>query len=177
MNYSISGLDAWSYHLFNLLFHLINCVLVFRLARQLSNQNFIIAFTTAILFAVHPMHVESVAWISERKDVLYTLFFLAGLISYTKYVDTNSKKQFWLTLLFLVLSLLSKPAAIVFPLVLFCIDLLRKRQFTIKLILEKIPFVVPAFVIGIMTYSAQVDIGSVWFLWYHDVPAKTFYTV
>jgi tetratricopeptide (TPR) repeat protein len=160
INYSISGLEAWSYHLFNLLFHLINCVLVFRLARQLSKQNFIIAFTTAILFAVHPMHVESVAWISERKDVLYTLFFLAGLISYTKFIDTSSKKQFWLTLLFLVLSLLSKPAAIVFPLVLFCIDLLRKRPFTIKLILEKIPFVVPAFVIGIMTYLAQVDVGS-----------------
>ena len=79
INYQISGLNAWSYHLFNLIFHLVNVLLVFRLARLWSNQNFIVAFTTAILFAVHPMHVESVAWISERKDVLFTIFFLAGL--------------------------------------------------------------------------------------------------
>jgi tetratricopeptide (TPR) repeat protein len=160
VNYAISGLDAWSYHLFNIAFHLINCLLVFRLAMLLSNKNVVIAFTTAVLFGVHPMHVESVAWISERKDVLYTLFFTAGLISYTKYADTNSKKQFGLTVLFLILSLLSKPAAVVFPLVLFCIDLLRKRKLSLKLFIEKIPFAVPALVSAILTYNAQTDAGS-----------------
>lgn len=161
INYQISGLDAWSYHLFNLIFHLLNCLLVFKLARLLSNQNFIIAFTTAILFAVHPLHVESVAWISERKDVLYTIFFLAGLYSYTKYLDTNSIKHYWYALLFLILSLLSKPAAVVFPLVLFCIDLLRRRPVTLKLFLDKIPFIIPVFVIGLLTYIAQADIGAI----------------
>ena len=68
-NYAISGMDAWSYHLFNLILHLANCFLVYRLAMLLSNRNMIIAFTTSILFAVHPMHVESVAWVAERKDV------------------------------------------------------------------------------------------------------------
>ena len=140
INYSISGLDAWSYHLFNILFHLLNCFLVFRLALLLSNKNIVIAFTTAVLFGVHPMHVESVAWISERKDVLYSLFFLAGLVSYTKYVDTGSKKQYGVTILFLVLSLMSKPAAVIFPVALFCIDLLRKRKFSFRLFLEKISF-------------------------------------
>jgi len=160
INYKISGLDAWSYHLFNLFFHLINCWLVFRLAFLLSRQNLIIAFTTSVLFAVHPMHVESVAWVSERKDVLYSLFFLAGLITYTKYVDTNSRKQFALTIFFVVLSLLSKPAAVVFPLVLFCIDLLRKRPLTFKLFVEKIPFLIPALVMGYLTYSAQSGLGA-----------------
>jgi len=54
-----------------------------------SRNNSIIAFTTSLLFGIHPMHVESVAWVSERKDILYCLFFLAGLISYTRYVDTR----------------------------------------------------------------------------------------
>jgi hypothetical protein len=115
INYAISGLDAGSYHLFNLAFHLINVYLVFRLARLLSRGNSTIAFATSLLFALHPMHVESVAWISERKDVLYALFFIAGLISYTRWIDTGSKKMYGLTFVFLLLSLLSKPAAVIFP--------------------------------------------------------------
>ena len=91
-NYLISGNDPWSYHLLNVLFHLANCYFVFRLTLLLTNKKVIIAFVTAILFGIHPLHVESVAWVSERKDVLYALFFLAGLISYTKYIDSGSKK-------------------------------------------------------------------------------------
>jgi len=160
LNYSMSGFDAWSYHLFNLLFHLFNCYLVFRLTMLLSRNNLIIAFTTSLLFGIHPMHVESVAWISERKDVLYGLFFLAGLISYTKFVDSGSKKQYGLTILFLVLSLLSKPAAVIFPVVLFCIDVLRSRNFNLKLLLEKIPFFILALAMGLLTFSAQKEKGA-----------------
>jgi len=160
INYKISGLEAWSYHLFNILFHLANCFLVFKLVRILSNQNLIISFTTAILFAIHPMHVESVAWVSERKDVLNTLFFLLGLISYIKYIDTNSKKDFWLCFLYMILSLLSKPAAIAFPLALFSFDILRKRTLNIKLITEKLPFFVPVIVVAYLTLTAQTDAGA-----------------
>jgi tetratricopeptide (TPR) repeat protein len=161
VNYSISGLNAWSYHLFNLLFHLFNCFLVFRLALILSRNNLIIAFTTSLLFGIHPMHVESVAWVSERKDVLYSLFFLAALISYTKYVDSDSKKQYGLTILFLILSLLSKPAAVIFPVVLFCIDILRARKFNLKTLIEKIPFFVLALALGLLTFTAQKEKGAI----------------
>ena len=161
INYSISGLDAWSYHLFNLLFHLINCYLVFRLCMILSKNNLIIAFTTSLLFGIHPMHVESVAWVSERKDVLYGLFFLAGLISYTKYVDSGSKKQYGLAILCMALSLASKPAAVIFPVVLLCIDILRTRKFNFKLLLEKSPFFFLALAIGILTYMAQKEKGAI----------------
>jgi Flp pilus assembly protein TadD len=160
LNYSISGMNPWSYHLVNLLLHLVNCVLVFRFALLLS-KNTVIAFVTAIFFGIHPMHVESVAWTSERKDVLYSLFFLAGLISYTKYVDSEKRNQYILTIAFLILSLLSKPAAVIFPLVLFCIDLLRKRKLTSKLFLEKIPFIILPFVMGIITFIAQKEKGAV----------------
>ena len=160
INYSISGFDAWSYHLLNLLLHLFNCYLVFKLAMILSRNSLIIAFTTSLLFGIHPMHVESVAWVSERKDVLYSLFFLAGLISYTRYVDSGSKKQYGLTILLLALSLLSKPAAVIFPVVLFCIDLLRHRKFNLWLIAEKIPFFILAFAMGLLTFTAQKEKGA-----------------
>ena len=160
INFSISGLDPWSYHFFNLVLHLINCFLVFRLIMLLSNRNTVIAFATAILFGIHPMHVESVAWVSERKDVLYGLFFLAGLISYTKYADTGSKKQFFLTIFFLLLSLMSKPAAVIFPVALFCVDLLRKRKLSLKLFLEKIPFFILALIGGILTILGQKEAGA-----------------
>ena len=161
LNYAISGFDAWSYHLVNVLIHLVNCLLVFRFTLLLTNRNIIIAFTTAILFGIHPMHVESVAWVSERKDVLYGLFFLAGLISYTKFVDTGSRKQYGLTILFLILSLLSKPAAVIFPMVLFCIDLLRKRKLNVGLFAEKIPFFVFALIMGYATLYVQKQAGAV----------------
>ena len=159
INYQISGDAAWSYHLFNLLFHLVNCVLVYRLAFALG-KNIAVAFITSLLFGIHPLHVESVAWVSERKDVLYALFFIAGHITYTKYIDTGIKKQFWLTLLFLMLSLLSKPAAVIFPFSLICIDILRGRNFGIKLISEKIIFIIPALIFGLLTLRAQQTTGA-----------------
>ena len=160
LNYAVSGYDAWSYHLLNLVLHLVNCFLVYRLSLLLSRNNILIAFVTSLFFAVHPMHVESVAWVSERKDVLYTLFFLAGHITFTKYIDTGAKKEYWMTLLFLVLSLLSKPAAVIFPVSLFCIDILRSRAFSFKLFTEKIPFFIPALLMGLLTINAQKQIGA-----------------
>ena len=160
LNYQVSGEDAWSYHLLNLLLHLINCVLVYRFASLLSRGNNFIAFTTALLFAIHPMHVESVAWVSERKDVLYGMFFIAGLIAYIKYLDTNSRRQYVYTFLFLLLALLSKPAAVIFPLALFCIDFLRKRKWNSEVFTEKIVFFIPAILMGIITYLTQKEAGA-----------------
>jgi len=160
LNYAMSGDAAWSYHLFNIIFHLVNCFLVYRLAHLLTRNNTLVAFVTSLLFAIHPLHVESVAWVSERKDVLYALFFLAGHITFTRYIDEGSKKQYWLTLLFVVLSLMSKPAAVIFPVSLFCIDILRQRKFSFKLITEKIPFFIPAIIMGIMIVNAQQKVGA-----------------
>jgi len=160
INYMISGDHAWSYHLLNLLLHLVNCFLVFQLAMLLSKGNRIISFTTAILFGIHPVHVESVAWVAERKDVLYGLFFIAGLITFTKYVDSNSRKYYWLSLLYFVLSILSKPSAVIFPVAMLCIDLLRTRKLNAKLFIEKIPFFALCLAMGITTFLAQRHVGS-----------------
>ena len=160
VNYAISGNDAWSYHLFNLIFHLINCVLVFQLAYNLSKKNLVLAYITALLFGLHPLHVESVAWVAERKDMLYCLFFVLGLNAYVTYVDTQNKKQYWLMVLFAALSLLSKPAAVIFPVALFTIDFLRRRPVTMKMLLEKLPLFLMAFAIGLLTYIAQEKAGA-----------------
>jgi tetratricopeptide (TPR) repeat protein len=161
INYAISGDEPWSYHLFNLIFHLINCVLVFRLALRLSNNNRFVAIITTLLFGIHPMHVESVAWVSERKDVLYSIFFLAGLNAYTRYIDERSTKHYFFAILWLVISLLSKPAAVIFPVALFSIDILRKRKIHGRLLLEKTPFFVLSFAMGVATYILQKKAGAV----------------
>ena len=154
-NYAISGLDPFSYLLVNYLLHLINTILVFYLISNISGKNKFIAAFVAIIFGIHPMHVESVAWVAERKDVLYTLFFLLALLQYWKFLLTNEKKHFWLCFLFFVLSLLSKPAAIVLPLVLILFDYWKGRPIILKTITEKIPFLILSLLFGIITIKIQ----------------------
>ncbi|MBI4646056.1 MAG: hypothetical protein HY738_05520 [Bacteroidia bacterium] len=83
--YKLFGLNPFWYHLDNLILHLINCILVFYFIRQIAG-NLILPVIVTLLFAVHPMHVESVAWIAERKDLLYSAFFIGALIFYYKYI-------------------------------------------------------------------------------------------
>ena len=93
-----------------------------------------------ILFGIHPMHVESVAWISSRKDVLLGLFFLAGSISWLRFRSDPAKQRpaYGLTLLFFILSLLSKSVAVVFPVILLGFDYLRKRDDWKEMLIEKL---------------------------------------
>jgi 4-amino-4-deoxy-L-arabinose transferase-like glycosyltransferase len=154
-NYAISGTEPWSYLLFNLLLHLANTVLVFWFAYLLSDKKRWVALFTALLFGIHPMHVESVAWISERKDVLYALFFLLSLIAYWKYLQTNRSTGYWACFLLFACSLLSKPAAIVLPLVLLLLDYWKKRPFTRRVVLEKIPFFLVSVLFAVITLKLQ----------------------
>lgn len=108
-------------HLVNLLFHAANAALLFMLVFQLTNKLWSSAFVAA-LFAWHPLHVESVAWVAERKDVLSTFFTLLSLLSYARYVRENRRRSFWLAGLFFVLALLSKPMPVTLPLVMLLLD-------------------------------------------------------
>ena len=140
IEFSLFGLKAFPYHLTNLILHLICTLLVFRLFRLLK-INIFFAAAAAVLFGVHPMRVESVAWIAERKDVLYSLFYLAALVSHVRFiqVDDQSKKQYRLTLLFFFLALLSKIEAVTLPLSMLLIDYYLERPLKFSLIREKIP--------------------------------------
>ncbi|MBL7776269.1 MAG: tetratricopeptide repeat protein [Saprospiraceae bacterium] len=157
-NYQISGLNPFSYLLFNGLLHLANTVLVYHFARLISGKHQWVGLFTATVFALHPMHVESVAWVSERKDLLYTLFYLLALIRYWSYlVDARREDYFWCLALF-VLALLSKPAAIVLPLGLLLLDYWKQRSFRFaKVWLEKIPFLALSVFFGILTLLIQSE--------------------
>lgn len=156
INYRMSGMDAVSYIWTNILLHLLNTFLVFLFLYRLFQKNFLIGIIGAALFAVHPMHVESVAWVSERKDVLYTAFFLGGLTVYLQYLKNKSRGNLGLVFLLFGLSVFSKPAAVVFPLILLLLDYYKKRNpLAAKAIAEKIPFFVLSVIVGLLTISAQ----------------------
>lgn len=147
--------DAFPYHLTNVLLHLINTALVFFLTLRLSNDKTAVALISALFFAIHPMHVESVAWISARKDVLYTAFFLGSLIWYLRYKDTGNWGWYALAFLAAVASGLAKPAAVVLPVVMLLIDFYQGRLSGLKTWLEKIPFLGLSIAVGIVTLGAQ----------------------
>ena len=107
------------------------------------------------------MHVESVAWISERKDVLYTFFFFASLLFYFRYLDSGKIKQLMYCLLLFLLSLLSKGQAVVLPVILLLIDYFTGRNFEKKTMLEKIPFFILAFIFGFIAIEAQRSLEAI----------------
>jgi protein O-mannosyl-transferase len=161
INWAISGKDATSYHVVNLLLHLLNVLLVFFLVMRLSGRKPWIAFLTALLFGLHPLHVESVAWVAERKDVLYTVFFLWALIAYLKFLEKPTVVKYGAVLVLFLLSLLSKPAAIIFPIVLFAIDFYKQRKFTLKTLGEKVPLLALSLIFGLLTLHGQSSAGAV----------------
>lgn len=165
LNYRISGLDPSSYHWLNLLLHLANTALVFFFVRRLSKDRFWTTAATALFFGIHPMHVESVAWIAERKDVLYSFFYLLGLLAYLRFLD--SKKWLWLIPVFVafILSIASKPAAIIFPLTLLLLDWYRRRRFTPLVLLEKAPFFAVSAAAAFLTLHAQQLVGATKIQW------------
>jgi len=141
------------YHIDNLILHLINVVLVLWLIFLLCSNMYVAAFV-ALLFGIHPMHVESVAWITERKDVLMGVFYFLSGIYYLRYLKSKPerKKLFYLlSFIFFVLSVFSKPQAVSLPLVLLLFDWWHNRKFSRKLVFEKLPFFIIAAAIGILS--------------------------
>ncbi len=148
-------LDVTPFATTNLILHLLNTALVFFFLYSLSGKKIWVATIAALLFGIHPMHVESVAWVSERKDVLYCLFFLLSCLSYLKYL--GDKKMIWLaaTFAFFVLSCLSKAMAVPLPIVLLVIDLYYQRKINFRVLAEKIPFLLIALWLGYNAVQIQ----------------------
>ena len=154
-NYESAELDIQPYFQTNLFLHCLNAVLVFILLFSLSKGSIFVSFFSALIFAIHPMHVESVAWISERKDVLYTFFFLLSLLSYIRFQRKQS--YLWLVICFgiFILSCLSKAMAVPLPFVLILLDYFNGRKINWKSLLEKIPFIFVAIWFGLNALEIQ----------------------
>ncbi len=161
------GLNAGPHHLVNLLFHIANVLLLFTVLRQISGALWQSAFVAA-LFALHPLHVESIAWISERKDVLSTLFWILTMAAYFRYVKNPTAGRYILALVLFALGLMSKPMLVTLPFVLLLLDYWPLERFQLKfaelkilllLVREKVPFFILSLISCVATFIAQ-KIGS-----------------
>lgn len=169
---NLYGFRAGGFHFTNILLHAVNAVLLFELLLAMTGAAWRSWFV-ATLFAVHPLHVESVAWISERKDVLSTLFGLLALAAYVRYArQPNLKHYLWVTLAF-VCSLLSKQTLVTLPCLFLLLDWWPLRRTTEKpgfsekpgllntrLIVEKLPWLALSVIFSIVVVIAQSRGGA-----------------
>jgi Flp pilus assembly protein TadD len=165
LDVSLFGMDAGAHHVTNLVLHVANTLLLFGVLRRATGALGRSAFVAA-LFAVHPLHVESVAWVAERKDVLSTLFLLLTLEAYVAWVRAPSPKRYALVLLAFAAGLMSKPMIVTLPFALLLLDAWPLRRMTDaaaarRLVVEKIPLFVLAAASCVVTFVAQRGWGAV----------------
>ena len=179
------GLDARGHHLTSILLHLLNTVLLYLVLRRSTKAIWQSAFVAA-LFALHPLHVESVAWVAERKDVLSTFFWLLTLWAYLGYVEHPGVQKYLVIILFFILGLLAKPMLVTLPFVLLLLDYWPLGRFQVsqaegdyaasmqassssridwsvrlRLVLEKVPLLVFTIISSFVTFRVQQAAGAV----------------
>ncbi len=149
LEWKLVGDRPFLYHFNNVLLHLLCSALAWVFFRKMGLTVWWSGFA-ALLFGVHPMRVESVAWITERKDVLYAFFYLVALQSYLRYLECEKNRHLSLTFFFFALALLSKVQAVALPFTLILLDWYFDRKIELKAILEKVIFFALSLVIGIL---------------------------
>ena len=172
------GLNPIGHHWTNVQLHIANTLLLFFLLFKMTGALWRSAFVAA-LFALHPLHVESVAWVAERKDVLSTFFGLLSIAAYYRYVKNPRIINYVLIILLLGLGLMSKPMLVTFPFVFLLLDLwpLKRLKFhkntcakaveffgfkaILQLVWEKIPLFVLVTIVSVLTFIAQQSEGAV----------------
>jgi protein O-mannosyl-transferase len=174
---ALFGMNPIGHHAVNLLMHAVNAVLLYAFFFRVTGFR-ARSFLVAALFSLHPLHVESVAWVAERKDVLSSLFALAALHVYTSYIHSPRKAHYLALAILLCLSLMAKPMMVTLPFLLLVLDywpLERKRhQSLLRLFQEKIFLVIPVVVISLITLVAQKSAGALKPLDSNSVPARLF---
>lgn len=172
---SLFGMNPGGHHVMNLIFHILNAVLVFlALAKMTGAMSK--SFVAAALFALHPLHVESVAWVSERKDLLSAFFWMLTLLAYFRYVAAPSIWRYLAMAACFCLSLMSKPMAVTLPFALFLLDYWPLQRFqwlhlkgdtsgnralVFGLVREKIPLFALSAASAVITVYAQASGGAV----------------
>lgn len=174
--YSIAGYTPAVYHIFSILLHILNVVIAFLLLASLltamglerpsfrgrrGDMNATAAFIAALLFAVHPVNVETVSWVSASKIVLYSFNYLMGLYLYVRYTESRSRLTYIIILLLFILAFGAKEQAVAFVLCCMVIDYAVKRKEDIcDLFLEKFPMVLLALFFGVLTMMTHWHSGS-----------------
>jgi len=165
------GLNPMGHHWTNLLFHITNTLLLFFMFQKMTGSMWRSAFVAA-LFALHPLHVESVAWVAERKDVLSTFFGMLTILAYIRYVKKRNFFRYSLIFILLSLGLMAKPMLVTMPFVLLLLDfwpLERLKYYSpnqssklFSLIYEKIPLFIPVTISSVLTILAQKEVGALY---------------
>ena len=161
IDYAIGELNPLVYHIHTLLLHLLNTLMLFIFVyrlMKLKKPEYAYAYASiiALLFGVHTIHVQSISWLAERKDVLYSLFFLISLLMYTEYLRTEKIKFIIISLIAFLISVMSKGQAVALSLTVVAIDYyLGRKLLDKKLIIEKIPYFVISAIFGAVALIAQ----------------------
>jgi len=176
MDVELYGLNPGAHHLTNLILHILNTLLLFHLFRRMTETLWQSAFV-AVVFALHPLHVESVAWIAERKDVLSTFFGFLTVMSYIRYLKRRGAMQYLMVVLFFALGLMAKPMLMTLPIILLLLDYWPLGRFEFdgspsirnamcrhansRLVFEKIPLLILSAASSIVTIFAQKQADAI----------------
>ena len=160
VEYHLFGLNAKGYHAVNLLLHLLNVILVFYVVLFVS-EKMEVALVASLLFGIHPLHVESVAWASELKDLLYTFFFLASYVCYLRFVKEPKTKFYFFSMLFFSMALFSKAMAVALPFVFLLTAYYKGKKMNTKFWLEMLPFFLLSFLFGVIAIIAQKSTNAI----------------
>jgi hypothetical protein len=161
LDFQLFGLDAGWHHLTSVLIHAVSSVFLFVLLKRMTGRVWESAFV-AFVFALHPLHVESVAWVSERKDVLFAFFWFLTTWLYLDFLDKRTLRKYLLVLLAFCLGLMSKPMIVTLPFALLLLDAWPlKRTAGKTLVLEKLPLVALGIAASVIAFFAQRKGGAV----------------
>jgi len=156
------GLSSGPHHLVNLALHVLSSLLLFAILRRMTKARWLSAFV-ALAFALHPLHVESVAWVAERKDVLSALFWFLTMWAYLNYVERPTSRGYLAVVAWFICGLMSKPMVVTLPFALLLIDwwpLERLKPFRHALV-EKVPLILLSAAASVVTYIVQRRGGAV----------------
>ena len=179
-DYKLFGLDAGGYHMSSLLLHLLNTLLLFFILRRMTGEIWKCA-VVATLFAVHPLNIESVVWVAERKNLLSTVFWFLTILMYIRYVEKRGWGRYLTALVCFVLGLMAKPMLVTLPFILLLLDYWPLQRFhlrgprqddtmpefssgrrtVIHLVMEKIPFFIFSLLSVLITFHAAQSGGAV----------------
>jgi len=160
LDHHLYGLEPFGYHLTSLLIHTANAVLVFLVIFHLTGA-FWQSLGVAILFGLHPLRVESVSWVAERKDVLSAFFWLLTMAAYVRYVRLKSLNNYLLVVLAFTMGLLSKPVIVTLPAALLLLDYWPLRRLSWRTVLEKLPLAALSTACMALVFAAQQSGGAV----------------
>jgi Flp pilus assembly protein TadD len=169
LDVTLFGMNAGPQHLTNLAFHVANTLLLFVVLERMTGAAWRSGFVAA-MFALHPLHVESVAWVTERKDVLSTLFWMLTLWAYCRYAERPRVSRYLLVMLAFLLGLMAKPMLVTLPFVLLLLDYWPLNRLDlasgrweprhVRLVLEKIPLLMLTVASSVLTYIGQQHAGK-----------------